>query len=108
MTGFSTLIQPDGAHEADTFSSFLARITEEAQWVVQNVEIVGNWELWACAREHRLLGVSDGSFKDHFGTAAFILVSPDEPSMYIKVRLSLPGIQTTKTHFAANWQASML
>jgi hypothetical protein len=26
--------QPDGAHEADTCSSFLSRITEEAQWVV--------------------------------------------------------------------------
>jgi hypothetical protein len=91
MTGFSTLIQPEGSHEADTFSSFLSRIPEEAQWVVQNIEIVRNWELWACAREHRLLGVSDGSFKDHFGTAAFILVSPDKPSMHIKGAVITPG-----------------
>jgi hypothetical protein len=55
------------------------------------VEIVGDWESWASASEHRLQGVSDGSFKDRFGTAAFILVSPDEPTLYIKSAVITPG-----------------
>jgi hypothetical protein len=91
MTGFSTQIQTLGTHQADTFSSFLSMITAEARWVVQNVEIVGDWETWARARDHCLQGVSDGSFKDQFGTAAFILVSPDEPSLYIKGAVITPG-----------------
>jgi hypothetical protein len=60
MTGFSELLQTDGMHRADTFLSFLSGINAEARWVVQNVEIVGDWESWASASEHRLQGVSDG------------------------------------------------
>jgi hypothetical protein len=91
MTGFSELIQTDGTHLTDTFLSFLSGINAEARWVVQNVEIVGNWENWAREGEHRLQGVSDGSFKDRFGTAAFILVSPDDPTLYIKGMVITPG-----------------
>jgi hypothetical protein len=52
MTGFSELTQTDGTHLTDTFLSFLLGINAEARWVVQNVEIVGNWENWAREGEH--------------------------------------------------------
>jgi hypothetical protein len=70
---------------------FLVNVHPEAQWVTQQVEISGDWDTWANGDRHRLQGVSDGSYKDHFGTAAFILVVADDSATCIRGRVVTPG-----------------
>jgi hypothetical protein len=70
---------------------FSVNVHPEAQWVTQQVEIFGDWDTWANGDRHRLQGVSDGSYKDHFGTAAFILVIADDSATCIRGRVVTPG-----------------
>jgi hypothetical protein len=74
-----------------TFSQFLSNIHRDAQWVTQTVEVVGDWQAWAHNSRHTLYGVSDGSFKDGFGTAAFILADAEDPQLCIRGRVVTPG-----------------
>jgi hypothetical protein len=90
MTGFSTLIAPVTS-ASRTLSQFLSNIDRNARWVVQNVEVLGDWAAWARDSSHTLYGVSDGSFKDEYGTAAFILTASDDPQVSIRGRVVTPG-----------------
>jgi hypothetical protein len=90
MTGYSAIRHSNGSAPI-TFDQFLSSIHVHAQWAVQTVEVSGDWERWARANKHNLRGVSDGSFKNEFGTAAFIILSVDDPEVCIRGRAVTPG-----------------
>jgi hypothetical protein len=66
-------------------------IHQDAKWAVQNVDVMGDWSAWARSGQHALYGVSDGSFKDKFGTAAFALGVVDDPQVLMRGRVVTPG-----------------
>jgi hypothetical protein len=74
-----------------SFSQFLSTIHQDAKWVVGNVEVCGDWQTWALSNRHMLYGVSDGSFKDKFGTAAYVIGVIDKPQIYMRGRVVTPG-----------------
>jgi hypothetical protein len=90
LTGFSSLTH-SVTSAPSTFSQFLSNIHSDAQWVTQNVEVVGDWQVWARDSRHTLSGISDGSFKDGYGTAAFILMDAEDPKLLIRGRVITPG-----------------
>jgi hypothetical protein len=91
LTGYSKLISPEISLPG-TFLQFLSGMHLDARWVAQKLELSGNWDTWATGNQrHQLQGVSDGSFKNHLGTAAFILVIEDDPQMCIQGRVVTPG-----------------
>jgi hypothetical protein len=90
MTGFSNLVE---MHEsaATSFQQYLSQINPNANWVVQNIEVNGDWNQWAAQDIHNLRGVSDGSLKEKFGTASFILLPTEDSKLCIRGRLVIPG-----------------
>jgi hypothetical protein len=74
-----------------TFGQFLSDIHPDARWAVENVEVIGDWSAWALSRQHVLYAVSDGSFKDQFGTAAFVIGAVDQPRVCVRGRVVTPG-----------------
>jgi hypothetical protein len=74
-----------------SLSQFLSTIHQDAKWVVENMEVCGDWQTWALSNQHMLYGVSDGSFKDKFGTAAYVIGVVDKPQIYMRGRVVTPG-----------------
>jgi hypothetical protein len=90
LTGFSKLVTTEDS-QASSFQQFLSKINPNAAWVVQNIEVIGDWNQWATQGKHNLRGVSDGSFKEKFGTASFILLPAEDSRLSIRGRLVTPG-----------------
>jgi hypothetical protein len=83
LTGFSRL-RTYTKGQPSMFSQFLLSIHHDVKWEVENVEVIGDWSAWALSSQHALYGVSDGSFKDKFGMAAFVLGVVDKPQVYVQ------------------------
>jgi hypothetical protein len=110
LTGYSKLISSE-IPPPGTFRQFLSGMHPDARWVAQKLEMSGDWDMWATGNHgHRVQGVSDGSFKDHFGTAAFILVITDQPPDVHSLRGGWlpPATQKITTRTEVNWRESML
>jgi hypothetical protein len=90
LTGFSRIRVPTQG-KPSSLSQFLSTIHQDAQWVVENVEVCGDWQTWALSNQHMLYGVSDGSFKEKFGTAAYVIGVVDKPQIYMRGRVVTPG-----------------
>jgi hypothetical protein len=90
MMGYSEMCHLN-VNTPSTFDQFLFNLPVYAKWAVQTVEVIGDWGRWALASQHHLHGVSDGSFKNEFGTAAFIILSADDPEVCIRGRAVTPG-----------------
>jgi hypothetical protein len=82
-----------------TFNQFLDNIHIHAKWVIQTVEVIGDWKKWASAGSYTLYGVSNGSFKDEFGTAAFTILAADDPRICIRGRVVTPGNRTDQNAY---------
>jgi hypothetical protein len=69
----------------------LSGIHPDAKWVIDHVEVMGDCSAWAFSRQHALYGVSDGSYKDNFGTAAFVVGVVDHLQVCVRGRVVTPG-----------------
>jgi hypothetical protein len=90
-------ILPSTSFHADTFEAFL-KDDNEIGWCLHKLQVCNSQEVADSFREASVMVVSDGSYKDTFGTAAWILLAEDTGA-YIQGCVLCPGAEADHSSY---------
>ena len=96
LTGWSGTVSVEPPTQCSLSSLIATEVHTDARWAIERCPIEDDGLIVANAiRTGKCIGVSDGSFKDEFGTACWILQGEDAVGQ-IKCPLVVPGHSSTQ------------